>query len=196
MGAIILADPALRRVRDHHGATPLFVTFAHNRNSLRLIATVDETDVFCLRASGPGVLLVDLVRFRRWTRRQGVDAVVDLELFTRFSAILALLAGARLRVGLHCFDGEGLWRGNLFTRRVRYDPGLPMARSFLALAESAFVPPSMSGEVPMPCETPVSLPARRIPAAESRVAEQRITKHFPPLIAGGIVWSPAARSPE
>ena len=51
-----------------------------------------------------------------------LDAVLDLELFARVSAILAGLSGARIRVGFHRFTQEGLYRGDLMNRPVLYNP--------------------------------------------------------------------------
>ena len=38
-------------------------------------------------------------------RRRGIDTVIDMEFFSRASAIFAFLSGASTRVGLHRFTG-------------------------------------------------------------------------------------------
>jgi ADP-heptose:LPS heptosyltransferase len=64
--------------------------------------------------------------------------VVDLELFSRFTALLTGLCGARRRVGYHIFHGEGLWRGFMLTRKVHYNPHIHITKNFLSLIHAAF----------------------------------------------------------
>src|SRR5262249_50005411 len=62
--------------------------------------------------------------------------VVNLEMFARFSAILAFLSGARTRVGFHAFTQPGLYTGDLLTHRVAYNPHIHTSQAFGALVES------------------------------------------------------------
>lgn len=140
MGSTILADPAMRRLRDRHGAELFFVIFAGNVASLRLLDTVPPDNVFTIRASGLGPLMVDTLRFLRWTRARGIDTVIDLELFSRFTALLTGLSGAVNRVGFHAFHQEGLYRGEMLTHRVAYNPHIHIAKNFVALVEAAVAP--------------------------------------------------------
>lgn len=144
MGSAILADPAMRHARDRLGATPYFVIFEHNRDSLDLTGTVPPERTFTLSTASLGRLLRDLLRFARWCRRERIDTCVDLELFARFTALLGLLSGARNRVGFHRFAAEGLYRGDLLTHRVGYQPQRHMARNFLALV-AALDRPALAG---------------------------------------------------
>ena len=50
--------------------------------------------------------------------RNGIDTVIDLELFSRFTALLTGLSGADRRVGFHRFHNEGLYRGETRCRPV------------------------------------------------------------------------------
>lgn len=136
MGSTILADPAMRRLRDRHGAELFFAIFARNRASLRLLDTVPEDNVFTLRADGLLPLAVDTLRFLRWTRARGIDTVIDLELFSRFTALLTGLSGAVNRVGFHAFHQEGLYRGEMLTHRVAYNPHIHIAKNFVALVDA------------------------------------------------------------
>jgi ADP-heptose:LPS heptosyltransferase len=71
-------------------------------------------------------------------RAKQIDTVIDLELFSRFTALLTGLCGARRRVGYHIFHGEGLWRGNMLTHKVHYNPHIHIAKNFMALIYAAF----------------------------------------------------------
>lgn len=137
MGSAILADPAMRKMRREGNAELYFVIFKSNAASLRLLNTIPETHVFTIRADGLSNLAVDSLRFLFWTRRRRIDTVIDLELFSRYSALLTGLSGAANRIGFHSFHNEGLYRGDMLTRRVAYNPCLHIAKNFIALVNAA-----------------------------------------------------------
>jgi len=136
MGSAILADPAMRRLAERARAELFFAIFTENAASLDLLGTVPKANVFKLRSSDLFSLAIDVVRFMLWCRRNEIDTVVDLELFSRFTALLSWLSGARRRVGFHAWHDEGLYRGNLFTHIVRYNAHRHVATNFLALVET------------------------------------------------------------
>ena len=57
-----------------------------------------------------------------WTRRNAIDTVVDLELFSRFTGLLTGFCGADRRIGFYRYNNEGLYRGDMLTHRVAYNP--------------------------------------------------------------------------
>lgn len=170
MGSVVLAEPALLRVRDTYHCPPLFLIFAHNRDSLQLTGTVAPEDVFPLRANGLAHLLVDTLRFARWARRHGVDTVIDIEPAARFSTLLALCSGARIRAGFERLGSEGPYRGELYTHPVRYDPAVHIAHNLLAIVDAAFAGDPRRG---MAAATPLRVHARPPGrAARARVARE------------------------
>ncbi len=136
MGSTILADPAMCRAKERLNAELYFVIFAKNRPSLELLDTVPRDHVFVLREDSLFTLLVDFTRYLVWCRRQHIDTVVDLELFSRISALMTGLSGAWRRVGFHAFHNEGLWRGFMLTHRVSYNAHQHIAKNFIALIHS------------------------------------------------------------
>ena len=136
MGSTILADPALRKLRDRTGCELYFVIFRKNRPSLDLLATIPAANVFTLREDGLVPLLVDTLAFLRWCRARRIDTVIDLELFSRFTALLTGASGAVNRVGFYRFNNEGLYRGQLLTHRVMYNPHIHIAKNFIALVNA------------------------------------------------------------
>lgn len=136
MGSTILADPAMKKARDRLGVELFFVIFKKNRGSLDLLATIRQSHIFTIRESNLFTLALDTMRFLFWTRRQEIDTVVDLELFSRFTALLSGLCGAVNRVGFYSFYNEGLYRGELLTHRVAYNPHIHIAKNFVALVNS------------------------------------------------------------
>ena len=137
MGSAILVDPAMRNAQAR-GAEIFFLIFKSNRASLTLLNTVKPENIFTIDASGLGGLIKDTLRFLILARYHRIDTVIDLELFSRFTALLTGLSGARKRVGYHIFHGEGLWRGFMLTRKVHYNPHIHITKNFLSLIHAAF----------------------------------------------------------
>ena len=137
MGSAILVDPAMRNAQAR-GAELFFLIFKSNRASLTLLNTVKPENIFTIDSSSLGGLMKDTLRFLIVARFRRIDTVIDLELFSRFTALLTGLCGARRRVGYHIFHGEGLWRGFMLTRKVHYNPHIHITKNFLSLIHAAF----------------------------------------------------------
>ena len=137
MGSAILVDPAMRNAQAR-GAELFFLIFKSNRASLTLLNTVKPENIFTIDSSSLGGLIKDTLRFLIVARHHRIDTVIDLELFSRFTALLTGLCGARRRVGYHIFHGEGLWRGFMLTRKVHYNPHIHITKNFLSLIHAAF----------------------------------------------------------
>ena len=155
MGSAILVDPAMRNARAR-GAELFFLIFQSNRASLTLLNTVKPENIFTIDSSSLGGLIKDTVHFLILARTHRIDTVIDLELFSRFTALLTGLCGARRRVGYHIFHGEGLWRGFMLTRKVHYNPHIHITKNFLSLIHAAFA-------------TEIEVPFSKIHIADSEV---------------------------
>ncbi len=141
MGSTILADPAMRELQHRFNAELHFVIFAKNKPSLDLLNTVPQENIFTLREDSLTTLITDALRFIRWCRARQIDTVIDLELFSRASALLTGWSLAKRRVGFHNFHGEGLWRGDLLTHKVLYNPHMHISKNFMALVKALELPP-------------------------------------------------------
>ena len=80
--------------------------------------------------------MADTLSAVRRLRRLRLEAVIDCELFSRFSALLSFLSGAAVRVGFHRHKQEGLYRGDFINRPVLYNPYQHIARQFVTLVEA------------------------------------------------------------
>jgi ADP-heptose:LPS heptosyltransferase len=170
MGSTILADPAMRKARIRLNAELYFVIFAQNVGSLDLAGTISRANIFSIRTTSLWHLALDTLRFLLWTRRNGIDTVVDLELFSRFTALLTGFSGANRRVGFYRFHNEGLYRGEMLTHRVAYNPHIHIAKNFIALIDALL---SATPTVPYSKtligddELTIALPPPNAPARES-----------------------------
>src|SRR5262249_53287473 len=145
MGSTILADPAMQKLKKATGADLYFLIFERCKESLWLLPTVPTHHVCTIRETNVCTLAADVLRYTLWALRQGIDTVIYLELFSRFTALLTFLSGARNRVGFYAYHHEGLYRGELLTHRVSYNPHLHIAKNFLALVAALL---SLNKEMP------------------------------------------------
>ena len=103
-------------------------------------------DVIAIRDQRLAWFAIDFLRAIWTVRSKQVDTVIDMEFFSRASAIFTCLTGAPIRVGLHRFTGELPYRGDLMTHRVQYLPHLHISLQYSVLVETAFHDPR---DVPM-----------------------------------------------
>lgn len=136
-GSTVLAYPAIQRaIRMVGRENVYFAVFEENRFVLDVMEILPHENVITIATTSLPRLFFDILKaIIRW-RTIGIDAVVDLEFLTRFSAILAFLSGAKSRVGFHTFFGEGPYRGNLMTHRLLYNPHLHTSQIFDAMVQA------------------------------------------------------------
>jgi ADP-heptose:LPS heptosyltransferase len=170
-GATVLAYRAIERAVEMVGRENVyFWVFEENRFILDLLGLVPRENVLTIRTKGRIRLLLDLLRTTWQARKLGIDATVDMEFFSRASAILAFLSGARLRSGLHRFTAEGPYRGDLLTHRVEYNPYLHTAAAYYLLVDALLADPRQR---PLMKVTP---PAIDYAAPRFRPSEQELRK--------------------
>jgi ADP-heptose:LPS heptosyltransferase len=146
MGSAVIADSAFKRAQSLFPDARLhFLIFAKNRASLDIMGTIKRENVLTIRAEGLVALLTDTLRAVVAMRRLDLFAAIDMEMFSRFAALLCFFSGASNRVGFYNFHGEGLYRGELLTHRVPYNPHQHVAKCFLSQVHALVEPP---GTVP------------------------------------------------
>ena len=139
MGSAILADPSLQRAQVKHGAQIFFVIFKRNKASLDFLKSVPETNIFTIEDSSLFKIMGDAVRLLFWCQKNRIDVTIDLELFSRATALISFLTRSPIKVGFHNYHGEGLYRGDFLNRKVSYNPHIHIAKNFIALVDAAFV---------------------------------------------------------
>jgi len=136
MGSTVIANPALRKAKEQLNAEIFFLIFERNADSLRLLDTVPESNIVTIREDSLWQLATGSLKFLLWARRNQIDTVVDLELFSRYSALLTGLSGARRTVGFYKFFSEGLYRGEMMTHRVNYNGHIHCAKNFVCMVNA------------------------------------------------------------
>lgn len=145
MGSAILVDPAMRKLRKETDANLHFAIFKKNKPSLDLLDTVPQENIYTIREDNMLSFVLDTLRFFYWTRKRKIDVVIDLELFSRFTALLTGFSGAFYKIGFHAYFNEGLYRGGFLSHKVAYNPHIHIAKNFVALV-NAFL--SSKKEIP------------------------------------------------
>lgn len=195
MGTTILAAPAMKKAREELHAELYFAIFRKNVGSLELLGTFPPANVFTIRDTSIATLLVDTMKFLLWTRKNAIDTVIDLELFSRFTALLTGFSGAARRVGYYRFHNEGLYRGEMLTHRVSYNPHIHIAQNLIALVNALIVP---SPQVPYSktsvndADLKVSLPAPGAAARETMIARIRAAARLDPEAHRVVLINPNA----
>jgi len=138
IGNIILAYPLLNKVRrEFPEAGMFFLTFEENKPLFQILDVVPSFNILTIRRKSICSFILDTLRVTRKLRKEKVDIVFDLELFSRFTAILTLLTAAYKRVGFYRYSMEGLYRGGFLTHRVQYNPLVHISKSYLSLWQAA-----------------------------------------------------------
>src|SRR5437762_10815197 len=136
-GSTVLAYPAIRQAIELFGhANVYFVVFEDNRFILDVMDLIPRENVFTISFESFAAMLRTTFRALYQIRKIKIDAAIDLEFFTRGSAILTFLTGAKRRIGFHSFFQAGPYRGNLMTHRLLYNPHLHTSQTFLSMVEA------------------------------------------------------------
>ena len=134
MGALVLAHPMFQSLRQKFPQAELHVMlFEKNREVVELLDIVSPDHIITVNDSSLPAFFRDTLTGLIRIRNIKFDTVIDCELFSRISSILAFLSGAAVRVGFHPHTQEGLYRGNFMNRPVLYNPYHHISRQFLTL---------------------------------------------------------------
>jgi ADP-heptose:LPS heptosyltransferase len=142
MGSIVLAGPMFAALRARYPSAALHV--------LQLKRNQEVAKLLQLAQGGAGApaglylslndrdgldLLKDVWRVAKITRGLRLDAVIDCELFSRISSLMAWLCGAPVRAGFTPHTQEGLYRGSHINHAIPYNPYQHISKQFLSLVD-------------------------------------------------------------
>ncbi len=169
-GSTVLAYPAIRRAIEMVGRENVyFVVFEDNRFILDAMEIIPDGNVITIATRSVFELATGALRAVLQVRKIGIDAVVDMEFLTRFSAILTFTTGAKSRVGFHTFFGDGPYRGDLMTHRLLYNSHLHTSEMFEAMVAALTRDPAVLPTFDF--TPPVNQPLPRFRPSPSEVAE-------------------------
>lgn len=169
MGSAILADPCMQRAKNKYQAEIFFVIFKRNKASLDFLKSVDEKNIFTIEDSSLFRIISDSIRLFFWCEKNNIDVTIDLELFSRATALLSFLTRSPIKTGFHNYHGEGLYRGDFLNRKVSYNPHIHIAKNFIALVDASF---TQEPQVPYlkKAITDDEIKIRQVPVPQEKIA--------------------------
>ncbi|MGH8093780.1 MAG: glycosyltransferase family 9 protein [Chthoniobacterales bacterium] len=187
-GSTVLAYPAIRRAVELVGRENVyFVVFEDNRFILDAMEAIPEKNVITIPTQSPFALARGALRAILRARRIGIDSAVDMEFFTRFSALLTFLTGARSRVGFHTFFGDGPYRGDLMTHRLLYNSHLHTSQIFETMVQALTCDPDLLPTIQLTPSTEQIYPTFRVRPNESAEVENLLQRENPRLGSAPII---------
>ena len=170
MGSMVLASPLLEKLRLRHpGARIDFVTLLENAAIVKMYPGIERLITIDL-GRGTFRFLFDTVRTLWSIRREGYDLLLDLEFFTRFSAIFSFLAGPTWS---HGFSAKGNWRGKLHDVEVPFNAYNHVASNFLTVLRGDYMNPVEAEELARPGVLPRLSP----PVGSWESCRRRLSQH-------------------
>lgn len=183
MGSAVIADSAFKRAQKLFPEAKLyFLIFAKNSPSLDITGTIARDRTLTIRADNLFTLAIDTLRAIIAIRRLDLMATIDMEMFSRFSALLTAFSGAPAKVGFHVYYGEGLYRGDFLTHRVIFNPSQHVAKSFLALVHALTEPAATEPHTKIAfSDEDIRLDPVVAPAEATALLRARMVAEFPVL---------------
>src|SRR6476660_2804691 len=136
-GSTVLAYQAISRAIGMVGRENIyFLVFQENRFILDVMHVIPKENVITVSHNNIFDASLNALRALSRIRQLQIDAAIDLEFFSRSSAALTFLSGAKSRVGFHTFFGEGPYRGDLMTHRLLYNPYIHTSQNFQLMVEA------------------------------------------------------------
>ncbi len=142
MGSTVLAYPAVAELKKRCPEAELFfLVFRQNAAIIEILDLAPRANVITVDYQSPSRLLLSGLHAVRRLLRERIDTTIDMDFFSRLTALLSFLVCRGNRVGFHRYTSEGLYRGNLLTHRVLYSPTVHTSIAFMALIRTLFENP-------------------------------------------------------
>lgn len=136
-GATVIAYSAIKKAIDFVGkGNVYFCVFVENKPILELLDVIPEENILTLRQNNIFIFIKDLIKTLHKTRNLKIDTTIDMEFFSRSSAIISYMTGAGKRIGYHRFTSEYPYRGNLMTHKMEYNPYIHTGKAYQLLVEA------------------------------------------------------------
>lgn len=134
IGSIVLAFPLMKGIKGQYAQSELFfLTFSKNKFVFEILErVVPLKNILTIRENAFRYFVIDTLGVIRRIREERIDMVLDLEFFSRFTAIITYLTNAHKRIGFYSYNFEGLYRGNLLTHKIQYNPLKHISKSYLS----------------------------------------------------------------
>ena len=179
MGSTVLGYPALAELKNQ-GVGLHFLVFAKNAAIMEVLQLAPSQNIIVVDYQTPWKLLLSGVRAMLRLFQERFDTAIDMDFFSRLTALISFVVCRGNRVGFHRYNDEGLYRGDLLTHRVLYSPHIHTSAAFMSLVRTLYQQPNdepyYRGEI-IPNEL-------RLPRYEPEVAALDSIRHK--LLSAGV----------
>jgi len=139
MGSAFMCYTSLKKIIDNtaNNIELFFLIFEKNAESIRILNLLKPENIITIRSDNFINFCIDTIKTIFYFRKQKIDIIIDLEIFSRFSVIYSFLIGAKEIIGFYMQNIEGLYRGDILTKKINYNYYQHISKNYLALTEAA-----------------------------------------------------------
>lgn len=183
-GALVLHLGTFKEAAMQYGAENIFLcTFLSNAPLTQILNVFPEKNQIFINEKSFSRFCIDFIMALLTIRAKSIDSVIDLEFYSRATAIFCFLSGASKRAGYHRYQGSQNYRGDLFTHKLSYSHYVHLAESSWSLLKSLELPVQ-------------NLPALDVPARNFKTTEMQFTPGSDDLIRLGKLLDYPSEIPE
>jgi ADP-heptose:LPS heptosyltransferase len=147
MGSTVLMYPMLMRARELWPECEFhFLVFEENTAAVKMLGLVPEENIHTITSKNMKDFVSQSLKVLWKLHWMKFDVAMDLEFFSRASGILNELVGAKSTCGFQRFTMEGLYKGDLLSHPVQYNPHIHTALTFYSMIEALAQP---KGQIPL-----------------------------------------------
>jgi ADP-heptose:LPS heptosyltransferase len=134
MGTTIFFLPLINKLNEiYPDNTLFFLVFKENSAIIKYLNIVPANNILTIDTMNIFSFSRDLLKHLLYLSKIKVNISIDFEFFSRITAILSYLINSKTRIGFHRYDWEGLYRGDLFTHKVSFNPFIHTVQNYLNL---------------------------------------------------------------
>ena len=138
IGSLVLAAPLFNKTRETFpDAEIVLMTLSANQGVVKMLPAIDRVEFVDLGHSLASAVKA-YIRCLLRAFRLRPDVMLDLEFYTKASAILSFFSRAPMRIGYH---SPGVWRGRIHNHPIAFNIYWHVSSNFLSLLEPFGVAP-------------------------------------------------------
>jgi ADP-heptose:LPS heptosyltransferase len=140
-GALVLHKGAFEEAARQYGANNVFLcTFLSNAQLVEILGVFPPQNRIYISEKSLWQFATGFFSAIARIRKLDIDSAIDLEFFSRATAIFCFLTGTKKRAGYHRYQGLQNYRGDLFTHRLSYSHYVHVGDSSWCLLKSLEIP--------------------------------------------------------
>ncbi len=130
-GNIVLALPTIRAIRKKYPKSEIvFLTHTINKAVIEKESSINRIEIFDI--AGTLGTIQNILKLFESIKKENFDLVIDLEQFSRFSALVSFFSKAETKIG---FSTEGQGREKLYDIKIDYNNNQHTSKTFGDIAK-------------------------------------------------------------